>query len=756
VVAKESDNTSLDYLLGVNPDGRFRFITQGLANDAVAPTASVFDGKRWYHVVGVQDPATNRVRLFVNGVQVASVARAASGVTSSGPLLIGDRSSGNQVLNGRIDEVAIYRRALSAAEIVAHYQAGTNSMGALAGLIGTSLQTSMQDVNASVYARISFQVDDVAVVDTLTLRMRYDDGFVAYLNGVEVARRNAPASPSWNSSATVSRTGLDPLQAESIDLSAFVGLLRTGRNLLAFHGLNVSADDSDFLVLPELEASLLYREAHQFFSVPTPGQANGPGYPGWVADTKFSVDRGFYDVPFQVAITCATPGVVIRYTTNSSAPNETNGFVYAGPVPVIRSTTLRAAAFYPGFIPANVDTHTYLFTNDVIRQPTAPPGFPPTWNGTTPDYAMDPGVVNMPQTYTVHESLRAIPTLAISASIADVFGPDGVYSNPVQQGELWERPASAELILPDGSTAFQIDCGFEVQGAASRLPDFTPKHSFKVVFKRQYGATKLKHRIFPDSDLAKFDSLTLRAFYTDAWVANRVAPDRFRPEDAQYQRDLWMKDTHLAMGQLAGHNIYVHLYVCGLYWGLYNVSERPDAFFNAEYRGGTKEDYDVIKDYQEVQAGDLDAFNTMFNIVNRPTSDPRHVGTPAGYAELEQYLDVPALIDYMMLHIYAAAEDWPTHNWYAGRRRAPGAKYLFYVWDQEIGLDTLTRDRSTVSDNRTPAGLYAQLRTKSADFRMLFADRIQKHMFNDGPLTPARNIARYLGRSAQIDKAVVA
>ena len=69
----------------------------------------------------------------------------------------------------------------------------------------------MRGVRGSAYVRIPFTVAGAGGLESLSLSMRYNDGFVAYLNGVEFARRNAPASPAWNSVATGSR----PLSANS-------------------------------------------------------------------------------------------------------------------------------------------------------------------------------------------------------------------------------------------------------------------------------------------------------------------------------------------------------------------------------------------------------------------------------------------------------------------------------------------------------------------------------------------------------------
>ena len=74
-----------------------------------------------------------------------------------------------------------------------------SARGGYRALIGTDLQSAMLGVNASAYVRIPFTVADAVQLQSLTLKAKYDDGFVAYVNGVKVAERNAPASPTWNS-----------------------------------------------------------------------------------------------------------------------------------------------------------------------------------------------------------------------------------------------------------------------------------------------------------------------------------------------------------------------------------------------------------------------------------------------------------------------------------------------------------------------------------------------------------------------------
>ncbi|MFZ2147039.1 MAG: CotH kinase family protein, partial [Sedimentisphaerales bacterium] len=123
-------------------------------------------------------------------------------------------------------------------------------------LISLNLTDQMLRKNATCYIRIPFTFDgDSEDFDSLTLKVRYDDGFVAYLNEVEVARRNFTGTPTWNSEADAERLQSEAVNFENIDISAFLNDLRRGDNLLAIHGLNYLTISSDFLISVELIAN---------------------------------------------------------------------------------------------------------------------------------------------------------------------------------------------------------------------------------------------------------------------------------------------------------------------------------------------------------------------------------------------------------------------------------------------------------------------------------------------------------------------
>ncbi len=628
------------------------------------------------------------------------------------------------------------------------------------------LAALMLSNNASAFTRIPFTVADPTAFQTLKLRMRYDDGFAAYINGQLVASRNTPASPQWNSSAT--NTHSDTLGYEDIVFANSPGLLVSGPNVLAIHGMNINATDADFLVLPELQGIVNGAYVPRYFTPATPGADNGPGYLGLVSDTKFSVDRGFHDTPFTVAITSATVTASIYWTTNGSIPSpipQSGSTLYSSPIPIANTKPLRAAAFLTNYVPSEPDTHTYIFLSQVLQQPNSLSGYPTVWQASYPaDYEMDPNVVN-DANYgaTISNDLSSIPTLSIITDHSSIWDPStGIYVDATQQGDLWERAASVELFNGDNTSEFQVNCGLRIEGNASRDNNRLCKHSFRLLFKSDYGPAKLSYNWF-GNPVAQFDNIDLRACFTDAWGTRysdqTLIPGgkgtRYRPEDSIYMRDVWVKDSLRDMGHLSGRGDFVHLYLNGLYWGVYNPTERLDASNFSEHLGGLESDWDVIRDAAEVLDGNKNDWSAMIALCNAG------ITSEAAYQAVGQLVDIEDLIDYMLLHIYAEAEDWPSHNWYAAHRRAnstnglPATKWIFLSWDQEIVLDQLViNERINSNDNDTPARIYSQLRAWP-EFRRFFGDRIQTHLFNGGALTPTNNAARLMARAARIDRAIV-
>ena len=133
------------------------------------------------------------------------------------------------------------------------YSAGTfqfTTGGSVSGKIATDIQSEMLDLNTSAYVRVPFTFHSPDNIESMTMTIEYSAGFVAYLNGQEIAHRNAPSPVSWNSVATMDAVGFT---IEAIDVSGAAFALKQGDNLLAVHGLNEVMDAPEFLILPELQ-----------------------------------------------------------------------------------------------------------------------------------------------------------------------------------------------------------------------------------------------------------------------------------------------------------------------------------------------------------------------------------------------------------------------------------------------------------------------------------------------------------------------
>jgi len=194
-------------------------------------------------------------------------------------------------------------------------------------------------------------------------------------------------------------------------------------------------------------------DSWRFFAFPSPGAENVGVYLGFVTGVEFSHKRGFYDTPFSVTLATETENAAIYYTLDGSEPYNAatgrrlpTGMVYTSPIPIGTTACLRAKAIRHGWKPSEVRTQTYIFPDDVIRQPAAPAGFPSTWglDAGSPiyaDYEMDPDIVNNPlYSDVIEDALLTHRTISLVLDPDDLFDTQtGIYSNSRKEGVAWER-----------------------------------------------------------------------------------------------------------------------------------------------------------------------------------------------------------------------------------------------------------------------------------------------------------------------------
>ncbi|QIL75320.1 chitobiase/beta-hexosaminidase C-terminal domain-containing protein [Hymenobacter sp. HDW8] len=457
-------------------------------------------------------------------------------------------------------------------------------------------------------------------------------------------------------------------------------------------------------------------------------------FAGLGQSVTFSATRGFYESPFQLMLSTSLQGGAIRYTTDGSAPTATSGLVYSGAIPINTTSVIRAIG-YSGASTTPVTTHSYLFLNDVIRQPATISGWPNNdyalgAGGTaTHDYEMDPDVVNnAAYSSIIKTGLTSIPTMSVVLNRANFWD--------LYDGET-KYPASVEILYPDG-TKEQFDCDFEGHSHI-RL-----KRSLKLAIKATINTNLLKS--------APFNGGVAPTTFTDTKIVLRAGNNRswarnWNANRTCYTRDEWYRVSQQVISGVGGRGTFVHLYINGLYWGLYNPVERTDAGMLAKTYGGDPTDWMAL-DPDGIRSGDATRFNNLKdNLINQDMT------VAANYAQLKEHLDVTKFCDYLILTWMTGMTDWPGNNYQGGNRNTPTPGPFWYnAWDCEWSWDSSNGSnqgawvhpefRNNTTGSATIAKIWHSAR-RNNEFMQLFADRVYRHCYNNGGLTDAASRARW-------------
>lgn len=475
-----------------------------------------------------------------------------------------------------------------------------------------------------------------------------------------------------------------------------------------------------------------------YFNEPTPLGENGVSSAGFVSEVVVAdVTRGFFEAAFQVNLSTEAVGADIYYTTDASEPTVETGILYAGAIDIGTTTTLRAGAFREGEVPLEVMTQTYIFPEDVLDQVNNPAGYPSVWQpSVTADYAMD-NDAKIGTRAEIKEALRSLPTVSLVMEVDDWFNNStdpavgGLYANSViARGTAWERKVSAEFFDFPHAQEIQVNAGMRIFGNASRATS-RKKHNMRLVFRSAYGPSRLEFPLFGgDDEDDVVNSYLLRGQNGDSWFH----PTASQREESLYIRDQLARSLQESMNQPATKQDHVHLYINGLYWGVFNTIERIEADSMAAAYGGDKEDWDVMKATPPSSVAAEDGTDAAWQaLVELSEAD---LSSAANYEAIQEYLDMESFIDWLLVNFYNGNSDWDHNNWQAGRKRGSDDQFRFFVWDSERTMLSPTVNSVTKNNVSRPTGIHQQLRA-NADYRLLFGDRTQRHFFNGGALTAA-------------------
>lgn len=649
--------------------------------------------------------------------------------------------------------------------------------------IGGTLLTDMQNSYSVVYMRSTFTATGIEFLDDIQVYANYDDGFVVWINGSRVLTINAPSVLSHDGLASdLHESG--SLEGFKLDQDAYT--LLEGENTLAIQAFNYSLESSDFLLDLSMGAEII-----------EPMLVDSVGL-------SFSVPAGFYEEAFELQIFPSDPSWNVVYTLDGSNPQDSETAISSPGVASIqidpsssfaRSLTpavvIRASAATEGLKPAFPESRTYIFLDRVLDQKH--PG------GSWPASSINEQVIDLNMDSRITRStayggqmdlaMTDIPSISVVTDLDNLFGwYTGIYVNAEKHGHAWERECSVELIHPDGSEGFSVNGGLRIRGGWSRHPDF-PKHAFRLFFRSDYGDAKLYYPLFGEEGVEQFDKIDLRCAQNYSW-ANGDGRNT-------YLRDVFSRDTQRDMNQPYTRSRYYHLYLNGMYWGVFQTQERSEARFAESYFGGKVEDYDVLKvntenfNYTlEATDGNSDHWFEIYKMWFESNQEyfslegRDQFGNPQKGGQV--HVDIDNLIDYMLVIFYTGNFDSPTasfmnnkrpNNFYAIDDRTDYSRgFQFYAHDAEhtmfaeafapafglqedrVNLHTRTDgSHMDVADFSAfhPQWLHFKL-TYNEEYRMRFIDRAHKHLSGAGSLTTAELDERLKEREEQIDKAIIA
>ncbi len=414
------------------------------------------------------------------------------------------------------------------------------------------------------------------------------------------------------------------------------------------------------------------------------------------------------------------------------------------PFTIPAGTSVRARTFAPGMVPSEVMTRNYALNYSA-------------------------GVRSCPAIFLTGPAERTFfkPNGIFSISGGSWPSGDWVpgnigtdYNFCLMRGATFERPAVMEVVRPDNSLQLRTGLGIRFAGSPWSRPKYlladqatanwnagwTTKPQFNLYFRGDHGTARLEEDGFiPGSHLNAWDTLRLRAGKNDAYNPFIV--------------DEWMRRTYRSMGNHPSPlGFFSTVFLNGKLASYFNPTERPrDSFLQEFYDSPNEWDVNYIGEWE---SGDASYFNTMYNYF-RNTDFTALTNYQGGTA----LWDPVNAADYYIVNAWGATKDWPGNNYVFVHERKPGALWRFSMWDAEGALgmfgqantaNTFTEDLMTT----TPANetfimkMVFQRFNQNPEWKLLFADRIQRHFFNGGVMQQASGQTRWNSLRSQIKPAI--
>lgn len=404
----------------------------------------------------------------------------------------------------------------------------------------------------------------------------------------------------------------------------------------------------DRLYLPPMRTDITYgrtlgKDGFFYYDAPTPGQANGIGFAGFVQEPSFSVAGGMYKGSVTVEIT-VPEGCEVRYTVDGSIPTINNSTVYTGPLLINTTGVIRARAFKSGLQPSETITASYImntyFTLPVVSVVCDPDEL---WNEETGMFVSGPNVDKSKRPYknTIYRQYGKIAR----PGYVEIFDLNGESETDISQGVKFALSGDYSLDLPQKSMKFRAQA--------------------------QYGEKYFETALFEDRPFTYYKSFVLRNSGNDG-VWTRMADG--------FQSQLIDKlDTNII------HQAWrpVIVYINGQYYGHYNLRERKDRYMIAQWEGLDLDEADqitILRASGSVQQGSNKEWKEMIKTI-------KTLSPGKNEADLQYILDrvdVDSYYDYLAIEMFFGNSDIGNTMFY--KLPGEGQKWKWLIFDLDYGM----------------------------------------------------------------------
>ncbi|MFT6065282.1 MAG: hypothetical protein ACJAQX_001151 [Polaribacter sp.] len=577
----------------------------------------------------------------------------------------------------------------------------------------------------SVYLRKKFTIENLHTISSLILDMDYDDAFVAYINGIEVARANISGSPPTYNAPTISYTEAQIYAGgapERFLIKDFKSILKEDENILTIQAHNTDANSSDFTVIPFLSA---------VFSAPTNLGITPPDILGFTTSylhTNFKISstsetliltNNFGTIVNQITAENIPPDTTIGVSVNSgtivSYIETTPGYQnsskeYLGAVQsevifsnqgglidsaislVLSGNTSQEIIRYElgGDVPTESSS---VYTNPIQINTNISVRAKIFLENYLPSKVFTKGYL----IHTNHELdvvfLTTDPENLFNGDTGIyVFGPNGSYDNNVPYyganfWEDWERPIHFSFYENKTNTIVEFNGGVKIFGGWSRGQN--DQRSLALFARGKYGDSKFEHSFFDQLNYNDFQALVLRNSGQD-WLKSSM-------------KDIMLTSLMRGSGLDFQEHNPVATYLNGDYWGMYNLREKVNEHMLASKHNINAEDITLLSDNAEEIEGSNAEYNELINYIKLTD-----LSIDANFEYVKQQIDIRSYALYQATNIFINNTDWPGNNikfW-----KHPEGKWRWIMFDTDFGFGPFWNTRNYWEDTLSFAldenGLY--------------------------------------------------